>query len=351
MTRCGCGQAALASALHGTDFAWVAQGLFGQATLNMFSMNKLLGKHLFRREDLVVPAEESDEEEEDGEQPAAKKAKTDKPKPKAKAKPKAEAAPRPRPAPSAAAVFDPFDPYARAAKKAAKAPRPAKDPNAPKGALTPYFLFTQEERPRLLAAQPGLGFAALGKKLGERWRALDDGERQRFEALAVADRQRAAAELAAYKPPAPGRLAAAATQQAAARQAGARTQRQKVLAPPLAALLGVAADAPTLTRPEAVARMFAYFSDHALLDPADKRYVLADAPLRQVFGKERFKAFAVNALLSPMLSRPEGASDADASDADEGSSDSDEEKDLEAEEAAADGRTLPGEKATEMADE
>ena len=319
-----------------------SQGLFGQATLNMFSMNKLLGKHLFRREDLVVPADESDGEE-DGEQPAAKKAKTDKPKPKPKPKPKAEAAPRPRPAPSAAAVFDPFDPYARAAKKAAKAPRPAKDPNAPKGALTPYFLFTQEERPRLLAAQPGLGFAALGKKLGERWRALDDGERQRFEALAQADRQRAAAELAAYKPPPQGQLAAEATERSAAQQGRARKQQPRVLAPPLAALLGAA----TLTRPEAVARLFAYFRDHALLDPEDKRYVLADAPLRQLFGQERFKAFAVNAWLTPMLSHPEGASDAD-----EGSSDSDLEKDLEAEEASdADGRALPGERAAEMADE
>ena len=321
----------------------------------MFSMNKLLGKHLFRKEDLVAPADESDsgdededeEEEEDDDAAPKKKAKLDqptpkpKPKPKPKAKAKAEAAPRARPA-SAAAAFDPFDPYARAAKKAAKPPRAPKDPNAPKAALTPYFLFQQEERPRLLAAHPGMGFAALAKKMGQRWRSLDDDERARFEAAAAADRERAAAEMAAYKPPLPGELERAAADRSAAALT-ARKQLPLLLAPPLAALLGVTAQPAALSRGEATARMHAYFRDKGLLDPSDRRFVLADAPLRQLFGAERFKAFSVSAMMAPMLSRADGG--AQGGGGDDEQSDDDDDDDREAEEAADAEAPLPGDRA------
>ena len=181
--------------------------------------------------------------------------------------------------------------------------------------------------------------------MGERWRNLDDEERQRFEALAAADRVRAAAELAAYKPPPPGQLAAAAAERTAAARK-ARQPRPMRLAPPLAELLGVTGEAPVLTRGEVISRMHAYFKQQELLDPEDRRFVLANGPLRQLFGQERFKAFAVGALLAPMLSRVVGgAGGEEGSDSD---SDDDDEEARQAEEAACNAAAaLPGERGAE----
>ena len=52
-----------------------------------------------------------------------------------------------------------------------------KDPNAPKKPMTSYFIYMNEKRPEVKAADPSLSFGALTKKLTENWRALDEEEK------------------------------------------------------------------------------------------------------------------------------------------------------------------------------
>ena len=74
--------------------------------------------------------------------------------------------------------------------KKKKKVRARKDPNAPKGAMGSYMLFSQQERSKVLAERPGLGVAEVGKEVGARWRALDAEAKKPFEELARADKQR-----------------------------------------------------------------------------------------------------------------------------------------------------------------
>lgn len=81
-------------------------------------------------------------------------------------------------------------------KKKAKA---KKDPNAPKGALSAFMIFSTAKRPDLVAANPGAAFADIGRAAGEAWRALDADAKKDWEAKAAADKERHAREMAAYK--------------------------------------------------------------------------------------------------------------------------------------------------------
>jgi hypothetical protein len=180
--------------------------------------------------------------------PRAKKPKPEKAPAARAARPPAPAAP---PRARAAPAPNPCDPFSRAAKKlpkAAKAPAAAKgpkDPNAPKGACSPYMLFTKDARTALLAAQPGLSFGALGKRMGEQWRGMSDEQKQPYNDAAAADRQRAAAEAAAYVPPPASELAAAAAAAAGGAAGGGVKKKASggfakpvALSPALAAFLG-----------------------------------------------------------------------------------------------------------------
>ena len=40
------------------------------------------------------------------------------------------------------------------------------------GALPPFALYLQEERPKMQAEHPDITFGELGRRLGERWRSL-----------------------------------------------------------------------------------------------------------------------------------------------------------------------------------
>merc|ERR1711959_481759 len=62
-------------------------------------------------------------------------------------------------------------------KKFKKCP---KDKNAPKKPLTPFFLFSMEMRPKLLAEDPTLKIEVLGKKMGALWNALSAEEKQKY---------------------------------------------------------------------------------------------------------------------------------------------------------------------------
>jgi len=65
-----------------------------------------------------------------------------------------------------------------------------KDPNAPKRALSGFFWFSNEERAKVVAANPDFKVGDIAKELGRRWSECDPASRARFEQLAAQDRQR-----------------------------------------------------------------------------------------------------------------------------------------------------------------
>jgi len=83
----------------------------------------------------------------------------------------------------------------------------------------------------------------------------------------------------------------------AARRTASREvmNRAVSLSPELATVVG----APALSRPEVIRRLWAHFRDRGLLNPDDKREVLFDAKLQEMFGTASTKMFEIHSLLTP----------------------------------------------------
>lgn len=77
--------------------------------------------------------------------------------------------------------------------------RKPKDPNKPKRALSAFFYYANEERPRVRAANPDFSVGEVAKELGRQWNELGEDEKSRFEKLAEEDRARYDREMTAYK--------------------------------------------------------------------------------------------------------------------------------------------------------
>jgi len=73
-----------------------------------------------------------------------------------------------------------------------------KDPNAPKRALSGFFWFSNEERSKVVAANPDFKVGDIAKELGRRWGECDQATRAKYESLAAQDRQRYEKEKHAY---------------------------------------------------------------------------------------------------------------------------------------------------------
>ncbi|KAI9815285.1 MAG: Non-histone chromosomal protein 6 [Pycnora praestabilis] len=73
-----------------------------------------------------------------------------------------------------------------------------KDPNAPKRGLSAYMFFANEQRDNVREENPGISFGQVGKVLGERWKALNEKQRQPYEAKAATDKKRYEDEKASY---------------------------------------------------------------------------------------------------------------------------------------------------------
>jgi hypothetical protein len=58
-----------------------------------------------------------------------------------------------------------------AAKKGSKAKKPLKG----------FMLFSQEHREKIKKENPDIKFGAIGKKLGEMWRALPDEKKEEYK--------------------------------------------------------------------------------------------------------------------------------------------------------------------------
>ena len=74
-----------------------------------------------------------------------------------------------------------------------------KDPNAPKGAMTAYFLFANEQRDKIKESNPDASFSEIGKLLGKAYKEISEEDKKRYGVMAAEDKQRAKRELAEYK--------------------------------------------------------------------------------------------------------------------------------------------------------
>lgn len=83
----------------------------------------------------------------------------------------------------------------RPRKRTKRAP---KDPAAPKRASGAYVFFTNEMRAIVMKEYPGVKFVEMGRILGERWRALDQEEKKRYEDMATQDKMRFQMEMQTY---------------------------------------------------------------------------------------------------------------------------------------------------------
>lgn len=78
-----------------------------------------------------------------------------------------------------------------------KRKRKKKDPNAPKRPLSAFFLFCNDERPKVRAANAGWSVGDVAKELGKRWEACTN--RGKYEALNEKAKERYEKEMAAYR--------------------------------------------------------------------------------------------------------------------------------------------------------
>lgn len=146
--------------------------------------------------------EEADEEVEDAadESEAEEEEEEEKPKKKRAApKPKAEK-------PAKVSKKAKADKPAKAEKPAKKTKeekpdkkkKVKKDPNAPKRGLSAFMYFSSAERPKVKEDKPEISFGDVGKELGERWKAISDKEKAKFEEMAKKDKDRYTKEKTAY---------------------------------------------------------------------------------------------------------------------------------------------------------
>merc|ERR1711992_115350 len=117
----------------------------------------------------------------------AKKPKAKKPAAKKAKKPVAKKAKKPAPK----KVKKPKKPKRKKGQK--------KDKNAPKRAMSAFFLFAQDERPKVKAANPSASIGDIGKELGARWANCAAGAKAGYEKKAAALKVKQQAEMAKYK--------------------------------------------------------------------------------------------------------------------------------------------------------
>merc|ERR1711936_1566855 len=112
----------------------------------------------------------------------AKKKPAAKPKPKKVKKPKKAKKPVPK---------KPKKPKRKKGQK--------KDKDAPKRAMSAFFLFAQDERPKVKAANPSASIGDIGKELGARWAKCPAAAKAGYEKKAGALKVKQQAEMAKYK--------------------------------------------------------------------------------------------------------------------------------------------------------
>ena len=115
----------------------------------------------------------------------------------------------------------------------------------------------------------------------------------------MAAKKAAPAKKAAAKAPAAKKAPAkkAAAKKAAPRKPNAAFMKAMTPSPALAAVIGAMA----VPRTEVTSKLWAYIKKNNLQDPAAKRFINADAKLKEVFGKPRVDMFEMTRLVQGHL--------------------------------------------------
>ena len=171
------------------------------------------------------------------------------------------------------------------------------DPNKPKGPKGAYMCFVQIARPKINAAKPDLKFAEIAKLLGEQWKNMDATTRAGYEKMAEQDKERYQREIAAYVPMSEAGLEELRKAKAAKKSAGGLQKPYKCSA----ALTKFLGGDKTISRALLTSKMWSYFKEKNLMDPENKRWIIADKPLSDLLGIDRFQGFTVSKYLSPHL--------------------------------------------------
>merc|ERR1711990_411449 len=90
-------------------------------------------------------------------------------------------------------------PVPKKVKKPKRKKGQKKDKNAPKRAMSAFFLFAQDERPKVKAANPSASIGDIGKELGARWAKCPAAAKAGYEKKAGALKVKQQAEMAKYK--------------------------------------------------------------------------------------------------------------------------------------------------------
>jgi len=77
--------------------------------------------------------------------------------------------------------------------------RTRKDPRAPKRALSAFFWYCMDERPKIREREPSAPVGVVAKELGAMWAQVTPEVKARYEALAQADKGRYNEEMVAYR--------------------------------------------------------------------------------------------------------------------------------------------------------
>jgi hypothetical protein len=84
-------------------------------------------------------------------------------------------------------------------EKGGKKRKRVKDPDAPKRALSAFFWFCNDERPRVKETMPDTTVGEVAKELGRRWNDCTSEQKSKYEALAAKDKARYEKEINVYK--------------------------------------------------------------------------------------------------------------------------------------------------------
>lgn len=74
-----------------------------------------------------------------------------------------------------------------------------KDPRAPKRALSAFFWFCSDERPKVRAVTPNASVGKVARELGMLWASAEQDVKDKYEKMAIKDKQRYEEQMEAYK--------------------------------------------------------------------------------------------------------------------------------------------------------
>jgi len=89
--------------------------------------------------------------------------------------------------------------YTPAVETGGRRKKKKKDPNAPKRALSAFFLFCADERPSVKVKFPTHSVGDTAKELGERWNKVTPDVKAKYEAKAAQEKKRYERDMEEYK--------------------------------------------------------------------------------------------------------------------------------------------------------